>query len=470
MSRSARRPPQGIIPIVRFFAGCLLLLVSCSPRSRTDDKIVSAEPGLYDPDSTHLWNRLHRALFVRTAPDGTAWGHDRADPFLCRSVVEEPDRRALGVLDEFLEKGTELVRDPLKRAVLQHDLWAAFDGTVAHEKRCKPDDPLKLHLRSLRSRLQVALRRLALPVEEIGKLPDTYALAVSSRMFGDQYDLAHPESPFLPSDLFQPEGPWICLRSGFRDEPLAIQHASACSGTSAFLIFLRLPAGRKAGLDFLELANERGKNVKEAFDVDLPPLPTETQVALVRQMIAIDARGQIVPTRITEEVQIRVHRGHLVPQGNAQSTFPQDVYSFTMIRANLFNGKAGGLRARGRTEEDVSASLFSDQHLDFVEDFDVEPKYRTVRERSMVTHAVLKSCAGCHSYPTWRLTANKETDRSAASIACIGRPHSGGTALPISPAEPDWERKYAHDWKMKRDDWGLLQGLWEASDTPRRDR
>jgi hypothetical protein len=455
---------------MRSFGISLLFLAACSPQSQKDAATAPPEPGVYDPDPSHLWNRLHRALFVRTAPDGKEWGYDRADPFLCRGVVEAPERRALDVFDEFLEKGVGLVRDPLKRAVLQHDLWATFDGTVSHEKQCKPDDPLNLHLRALRARLQVALRRLALTVEEVDKLPDTYALAVASREFGDQYDPARPEAPFLPSDLFQPEGPWICLRSGVRDEPLAIQHAAAFSGTSTFLILLRLPGGRKAGIDFLELVNERGKFVKEAFDVDLPPLPAGTQVALVRQMMIVDVRGEIVPTRITEEVQIRVHRGHVVPQGSAQGTFPQEVYSFIMTRANLFRGKAGGLRARGRAEEDVAAGLFSNRHLDFSEDLDIEPKFRTVRNGSMVTHLVLQSCAGCHSYPTWRLTANKETDRSTSSIWSIGRNHSGGTALPITPAESDWEFGYTRDWKKNRADWGLLQGLWEASDAPSRDR
>jgi hypothetical protein len=448
-----RRYPLGVRGIELWLVGWVLGLVS-----------GQAETTLYDADPKHLWNRLHASLFVRTAPEGTAWGHDRADPFLCRGVVEEPERRALALLDEFLAKDPAPLRDPLKRAVLQHDLWSAFDGTVAHEKRCKPEDPLRAHLRALRARLQVALRRLALTPEEIEKLPDTYAQAVAAREFGATYDRAKPEAPFLPADLFQAEGPWICLRSGNRDEPLAIEHTSAFSGTSAFLVFLRLPGGRKEGLEFLERVKERGKAVKNAFEADLPPIPAGTHVALVRQMLLIDSRGQIAPTRITEEVQLRVHRGHVPPEGNAQSVFPQDVVAFTLTRAGLFLGKAGGLRGRGRQEEDVAAALFSDRHLNFVEELDARPQHRTVRNGSMVTHPVLKTCKGCHSYPTWRLTSHKETERSTLSIWSIGRPHSSGSALPVSEAEPEWERETARDWKKGRHDWGVLQGLWEHAD------
>src|SRR4051794_29276803 len=46
---------------------------------------------IYDPDPEHLWNRLHKALWVRTGPDGNEYGHDRLDPLLwmeTRHLVE----------------------------------------------------------------------------------------------------------------------------------------------------------------------------------------------------------------------------------------------------------------------------------------------------------------------------------------------------------------------------------------------
>ncbi len=90
---------------------------------------------IYDPDPNHLWNRLHRALWVRSGPDGKEYGHDRLDPLLwmeTRYLLEgEPHEKAIAVLDEFLAMpGEKLVNDPLKRAILQRDLWAVFDWTA----------------------------------------------------------------------------------------------------------------------------------------------------------------------------------------------------------------------------------------------------------------------------------------------------------------------------------------------------
>jgi hypothetical protein len=94
----------------------------------------------YDRNPRHLWNRLHQTLFIRVAPDGTTYGHDRLDPLfwgITRHLLEGPShRKALDVLDEFLRKrGEKLIRDPLKRAFLQHDLWALFDWAAAPYQR-----------------------------------------------------------------------------------------------------------------------------------------------------------------------------------------------------------------------------------------------------------------------------------------------------------------------------------------------
>ena len=93
---------------------------------------AAPRPGLYDPDPRHLWNRVHDQFHVRTAPDGTEWGHDTLDPLVWREtrhlLTGASHASALRVLDEFLRSGGErLVRDPIKRAVFQHDLWAIFD-------------------------------------------------------------------------------------------------------------------------------------------------------------------------------------------------------------------------------------------------------------------------------------------------------------------------------------------------------
>src|SRR3954462_6154220 len=87
---------------------------------------------LYDPNPQHLWNRVHDTFHLRVAADGSEYGLDTVDPLLWSEtrhlLTGDSHARALALLDEFLASNAEsLVRDPLKRAVFQNDLWAIFE-------------------------------------------------------------------------------------------------------------------------------------------------------------------------------------------------------------------------------------------------------------------------------------------------------------------------------------------------------
>src|ERR1039457_118469 len=87
---------------------------------------------IYDPNSAHLWNRLHRAIYVRVAPDGTEYGNDRLDPLLWLDTkhlrVGPSYQQFIGMLDELSAGGWDArEQSPLKRALLQRDLWGVFD-------------------------------------------------------------------------------------------------------------------------------------------------------------------------------------------------------------------------------------------------------------------------------------------------------------------------------------------------------
>lgn len=88
----------------------------------------------YDPDPGHLWNRLHVCLLTRPGRDGKTLGLDALDPHLfptTKRLLEGPTHaEAVNLLDEFLAGGHALIRDPVKRAILQRDLWAVFDWAV----------------------------------------------------------------------------------------------------------------------------------------------------------------------------------------------------------------------------------------------------------------------------------------------------------------------------------------------------
>ena len=86
-----------------------------------------AQAGPYDADPKHPWNELHEALFTwRPTKPGKIPAGLQSDPLFWPPGSQEWAFSAvlLPMLDRFLEKGSDaLVKDPLKRAVLQRDLW-----------------------------------------------------------------------------------------------------------------------------------------------------------------------------------------------------------------------------------------------------------------------------------------------------------------------------------------------------------
>src|SRR5438105_10690504 len=169
--------------------------------------LQTAPNGFYDSNPANVWNRLHETLFVREYR-GTPSGYDELYPLLWSDshylIVRPRHQQVLSILDEALRSGSPVITDSLKRAILQHDLWAIFDWAVNGQKSPTERD-------SLARALARVIRRLALPGNEIRSLPDNYAQAVSSREFAEQYASDRSRQPFLPPDLFRPDGGWVEL-------------------------------------------------------------------------------------------------------------------------------------------------------------------------------------------------------------------------------------------------------------------
>ncbi len=100
--------------------------------------------------------------------------------------------------------------------------------------------------------------------------------------------------------------------------PAAPTHTGFFS-QSLFLVFLRFPGGREEALDYMKRLSEyREPWIAKRYSPDgplfgmenpaLPQFPPGTRVALVRQMMLLDQKGDIVPTHLTEEVQIRLYK------------------------------------------------------------------------------------------------------------------------------------------------------------------
>ncbi len=401
---------------------------------------------IFHTDPNHLWNRLHRHFAVRTTSAGEEYGFDALDPLLWWQteylLAGESHHKALRLLDEFLRvRGERLISDPLKRALLQRGLWAVFDWSA--DRR----DTYPAARAALRARLGPVLWRLALPEEQVRALPDTYRQAIASGRFATEYDPSKPERPFLPPDLFNSQGPWVALHSS---GPAAPRHLSAFSGRSVFHVFLRLPGGRKATLDYLAKLwhfprpwvqsphAHRTRCCVSVLNPDVPQFPPGTQVALVRRLVLFDKHGNLIDTAVSESVQIRVYREVPADGLTPAAMRAQDFFEFKLSRALLLAGEAGGLRPV--TQDEPELRIFGTHGFDvFEKNWEIE-------------RAALK-CVSCHAEPgvhSLRSVKNLLPPQPLIAGSAEGDAQFGPLFLDASSTI---------SWKANRYDWGLLNAL-----------
>jgi hypothetical protein len=270
---------------------------------------------IYHPDPQHLWNRIFRLFFRRTAGNGQEVGWDALDPLLWPDTTLETTtyQQAVALFDEFLNKhGEQLIVEPLKRALFQRDLWELFDWL---------GDQSAQH-QDLQDRIARILPRLALTDEAIQSLPDNYLAAVDSGSFLPGFQQGDPNVGFLPAGLLAPDGEWVSV--GRQGGPIAMTHTEEFpfAGRSVFLILLRVPGNRAAALSFLQ-----------ALGGEPPPgLPIGLEVVLLRRAVLIDRQGHMVLSPIVESIQVR------------HFSTTQSFYLFELDRQLLFAGISGGLR------------------------------------------------------------------------------------------------------------------------------
>lgn len=402
------------------------------------------QAAIYDQDPGHLWNRLYRALAVRTEA-GIQYGTDNSVPF--DEEFDEPENLA-AVLDEFLDTdGQDQAPGDLKRASLLHDVWAAFD-LAAHSEH-----------KVLRRRLASVVGRLRMQGQAIAGLQDNYAVAVKSGRFGKDFDPALPDKAFLPPDLFDMNGPWVQIgESGLGT--VAPMHVSELSGRSAFRVFIRCPGGRKATLSYLERLNlyrtpwankpaeigitdpdDRRVRWEPNLDRATPQFPEGTVVALLRQMAVINDKLEPVMTPITQSVQFRIFRKISADGfGNFRSDFAdsQLVFEIAMRRRDLLAGRSGGLHQVAPDE--VEYQRFGKMH--------------GTRAEKLRGGVVLSTCASCH------------TGNGILSVNTYTRMLGPKTINPqLLPADSaDYQGRATMEWKMQQFDWGLLIGLLEPEE------
>jgi len=416
---------------------------------------------LYDPDPQHLWNRLYSVLFVRANDKGKTLGLEETNPPLWQNsrYLFTPSRFKLAqaTLSEFVsQKGASLIRDPLKRAFLQNDLWRLFDQLYGKDSLAKANH-LQTDFPALRVDLVRAIRSLALSAQEIQKLPDNLAQAAASGNFPRAFDPSRPEQAYLPPDLEKPNSNWVRIESAADFFPGQL-HVETVDGHNSYSIFLNLPNGVFATQESINslqsiaqlwvvdpnptTAATRGM-VQNMPSPRLPKFPNGTQAAIVKRLMVIDDQGRLAGTPVTLSVQYRVHRE---PVGQSRvGRRLDDNQSYLEIyvqRPGLFAADAGGLVARGadeRTYDDVFSS---------VDPFDSQ--YTPPPPRPL-----LQSCIACHSYPN---VMSLRTFSTPGFDHTPGAPFKNPHLFPAQTPQPN----FAHtiDWKSKQADWKSLKEYW----------
>ncbi len=332
MNRSRLNPAAAMA-----FLGIMAMLSASGTQPKAEKAKDEAAVTLFDADPAHPWNRLYQVLHVPIdegigGPVCLGAAGRRQKPFLLENSAYD---KALGALDAFLKaKDDERVKDTVKRALLQRDVWYAFDslGEIPYlGERGIHEEPTQRR-RALQKRLAQLMRRLEQPASRLKALPDNYGLTVKKGTYPAKFDAEHPERPYLPVDLsLDDKSDWVIVRAASTGLS-APQHNRFVEGKSVFLTLLRLPGPRKKTEDYLaDMPVDREKGFQ--------PLPDGSQVALVRRMLLPDDKGELRPTPLIEDVRLRIF----------SKRREQHAYEFTLNRDALLSRRSG-LWARGGDE------------------------------------------------------------------------------------------------------------------------
>ena len=382
---------------------------------------------------------LRDALFTRTSADGVVYGRDEPDVLIwdwSLHLRSEPSlSKALAALDEFNARHlAKKIKDPVRRVILQRDLWRLFDWTLRDAQPAGADPRAP---EALRPRLAAAMQQLALDEKEISRLPHNLN---SMGAFAGIAD--------FPRGLLDDSGAWIMLGAD-GDEGAAPQHMKSFDGHSAFLVVLRLPGGRAATLDYLQALRDGIPAVTTDAIRDHPELgfPADTVWALVRVLNVIDVAGSIRTTQVVESVQLRRYKVVLPPSEPPSlanvTRQVQDTNELQLDRANL-----PALRAVRPNERQFHEPQFMGHGVDA---FIPQGTLLTSAEIDKVKEPVLRACLQCHGPP------GLQSIRSFAGFF-------NALAKPANrPSRFEREAAFSVKWKEQQKDWQALRELWVRS-------
>jgi hypothetical protein len=458
------------LSIAVFCVGALAQAGDPAPRDASyfaegdlDGSLKSDRPlPLYDADPKGLANRLFAAFYIRTSDIPSKRGGKSIHRIEGGDVIDflawpgsdywsnaETCRRLSALVDECLADFSRVrPADPVKRALLQRDLWAAFDFYANQNIARQGDKATRGRREKLCRKLALVLRKLTMSPAEIKSLPNTYAAAVKSGKFAAKHNF-DPALDYLPSrlltdpdewqeiDVFQPhENP-----TDFQSRNVTF-HTRQYLARSYYRIFYKFPGGRAALEKYLKDIDRDGIDWKKSaqtgsakFLPKAPQVPVGTEVVLMQSLITLDDQLRPIPTPIVESVQMRIFRNiDGQPEPPTNTGVGMNVSEYTLKRRLLFDGlKQGGLE---RTP---------DNHPIYRVIFQV-PKApdwgSTGRSLSLV-----QDCRRCH---TGGEQVGAETIFSlvhsggfdGGTTLGVSRPLAAGMASPRGPRAVEWKTRH----------------------------
>ena len=326
---------------------CVLCLTPCLGSAQLDYRTGSLpkeqpQP-IYSEDVSDPWNQIFFVLYTRTveARISEAFGGSEADDTITPGLplkistrvyqrIEGGDRAIEPLYPSFLQdKGVvEVLTEPrysvltaalqaaladktnrgnLRRALMQSDLWAAYDILEEKKRFRGPDAALLLERQSRVLSLTAKLiHRLALTTAEIHALPENYTAAQRSES--------------LPA-LFHGQSGWLEVQ--WLPERL---HDAAANYRRAARVFVKPRSSPSDPEAFLE-------NLRRTSN---PAIHLEG-VGLAVQTLLVNEDGQVIPSPLISAVQLRLF--HL---DEDSATVRTQVEQFDLSRKRLLEAPQSG--------------------------------------------------------------------------------------------------------------------------------
>ena len=423
---------------------------SVQPMSASD-AVQPIDSPIYSDDPADPWNRIFHALFTRTFesrvsdefPDPAAGpflpigqtspirvsartferteiGDGPIDPLYCPPATSVEGSRQLLVEPQYSELTAALQeainetrpRSPLARALMQSDLWSAYD--LIHWDLFPQDRGtiLDAHKKTISDLMAQFIKKLALSPQEIGSLPDNYAVA-----------RPHDSLP----DLFSANSDWIELQ--YFPDRLHDSQAEFRRVSRVFIKPSHPPANKQEFLNSL-----RNENAEAS--------PELAGAVILIQPLLIDSQGRLTPSHLTTDVEVRLFQWS--NNGAFQKT---DVHTYELSRRLLLDQPAtGGFEVQ---DENSPAYLSNGGSYGFAEEIALSANGGDEPHLPVVVKLRAR-CAHCHA----------ENLTLLMTFAFIQPPHTSPPPVKQLDRSAHQAAEYDIDQKSKRAEWRALHAYF----------